>query len=129
MREMLRLIIRLADSQMARERPSLLTRLFCGLVAGLLLLAAFGLGLVALWIALLPEIGPVGAPLVIAALLLVAGLVFLLMARRRPVLVIADPAMDPRAAAAATSANPFASGRNALLLALFSAAFQSGARR
>lgn len=127
MREMLRLVVRLLDSQMADERPGLLARALCGLAAGLFLLAAFSLALVALWIALLPQVGPVGAPLVVAALLLVTGLIFLLLARRKPVLVVADPASDPRAAAAST--NPLASGKSALLLALFTAAFQSGARR
>ncbi len=127
MREMLRLLVRLADSQMAQERPSLVTRALCGLVAGLFLLAAFSLALVSFWIYLLPEVGPVGAPLIIAGLLFLVGLLFLLLARRRPMLVVADPAADPRYASSAAS--PLAANKSALLLALFTAAFQSGARR
>ncbi|MBB4062898.1 phage holin family protein [Gellertiella hungarica] len=126
MRELLRLLIHVADSQMARERPSLVTRTVCGLIAGFFMLAAAGCGVAALWIALLPSLGPAGAPLAIAGLLFVIGLVFLLVARRRPVLVVADPAADPRHPSAGS---PLSANRSALLLALFTAAFQSGARR
>ena len=127
MREMLRLLIHVADSQMARERPSLVSRAVCGLVAGLLMLGALGLALASLWIALLPSLGSAGAPLAIAGLLFLIGLGFLLAARRRPVLVVRDPAAAPYPSAAGSS--PFAANKSALLLALFTAAFQSGARR
>ncbi len=127
MREMLRLLVHVADSHMARERPGIVTRAVCGLIAGLFMLAALALALTALWIYLLPVLGPAGSPLAIAGGLLLVGLVFLMLARRRPVLVVADPATDPRYAAAAAS--PFSANKSALLLALFTAAFQSGARR
>lgn len=127
MRELFRLFIHAMDSQMTRERPGLMQRAVCGLAAGLCLLSALAAGMTSLWIYLLPIAGPAGAPLAIAGVLLVAGLLFLALARRRPVLVVADPSRDPGYAAAAT--NAFASNKSALLLALFTAAFQSGTRR
>ena len=43
------------------------TAAFCGGLAILLALAAFGCAATALWIATLPALGPIGAPLVVAA--------------------------------------------------------------
>ncbi|HEX3498905.1 MAG TPA: hypothetical protein VHT04_06230 [Stellaceae bacterium] len=55
--------------------------LVCLLIAALLSVAAMGCGVAALWIYLLPLLGPVGAPLVAAGALLVIALVLLLVAR------------------------------------------------
>lgn len=56
--------------------------LVCVLIAALLAVAAMGCAVAALWIYLLPLLGPVGAPLVAAGALLVLALVLLLVARR-----------------------------------------------
>jgi hypothetical protein len=73
--------------------------LVCVLVAVLLALTAAGCAVAALWIYLLPLLGPVGAPLAAAGALLVAALVLLLIARRvlRPQPTTAAPPVDAAA--------------------------------
>ena len=48
---------------------------FCASLAAMLAVAAFGCAAAALWIAMLPSLGPVGAPLVVAAGLSIITLV------------------------------------------------------
>lgn len=127
MKELLRLLIHVADSQMANERPSIFARMATGLLAGVFMTAALVCALTSLWIYLLPELGPAGAPLAIAGVLLVLGLIFLMLSRRRPVLVVRETVSERRVNTGGDGL--FGTNRNALLLALFSAAFQSGVRR
>jgi hypothetical protein len=65
------------------------------LVALLAFLAAAGAGIVTVWLALLPKLGPAGSALVVTAGLLVIGLLLLLAAwlatRRRRRAIVADP--------------------------------------
>ena len=65
------------------------TAAFCASLATVLALAAFGCVAAALWIVALPDLGPVGAPLAVAAGLLIATLMlaiagWLIVRRNRP---------------------------------------------
>ena len=100
---MLRLALSLFLQAMAvREAKGAVVRgvlcLVAGLVAAILALGAIGCAIAALWIYVGRHLGPVGAPLICAAaLIILAGLVLLLCrlprarARPRPRAVAADP--------------------------------------
>jgi hypothetical protein len=74
----------------------------CVLIAALLALTAAGCAIAALWIYLLPLLGPVGSPLAAAAALLIVALALLLIARRvlRAPATSAPPSGDTAAALA-----------------------------
>jgi hypothetical protein len=77
--------------------------LVCLLIAALLSVAAMGCAVAALWIYLLPLLGPVGAPLGAAGALIVIALVLLLVARS---VVAARPSRArPAGEGAATAAD------------------------
>ncbi len=58
-----------------------ITTMVCAILAGILLLAAFGCAVAALWIFLRPQIGPVFTPLAVAGLFLLLAVALLLVSR------------------------------------------------
>lgn len=126
LRELLRLLTVTAEQRLAHEIPYLMRRLAFGLVAGLFGLAAFACLITAFWIYLIPEVGPAGAPLVIAAVLAVLAVVFLGLGRRRRVIVVTAPGPDVRMTG--DPSGVFRDNKAAILATLFTAAFNSGKR-
>jgi hypothetical protein len=55
--------------------------MLCAILAGILLLAAFGCAIAALWLSLRPQIGPVLTPLAVGGLFLLLAIALLLISR------------------------------------------------
>lgn len=128
LRDLFRLLTVTAEQKLAHELPYLMRRLAFRLIAAIFGLGAIACLITAFWIYLIPEVGPAGAPLVIAAVLAVLALIFLGLGRRRRVIVVTTtPGPDLRAAADATDL--FRDNKAAILAALFTAAFNTGKRR
>ena len=87
MQEILRLALMAAQAMAATNPPQPRVRPYCvvGGVAGILLclLTASGLVTAAAWLFLLPHLGPVGTPLVLAGIVLVKACAILLWLRWR----------------------------------------------
>ncbi len=111
---------------MPQEKPGPVTRLACTAAAGLFGLLALFCGLAGLWIWLVPEVGAAAAPLVVGGVFLLLSLIFLLFSRRRRIVTV--PATSLRQQQQEMEAI-FKEHKGALLLALFTAAFQSGTHR
>ena len=91
MREILQLALAAAQAVTAAQQPKPRVRPYCVVVLAvgifLCLLAASGLLLTALWLFLLPYLGPVGTPLALAGIMLIkagAYLLWLRIGRSRP---------------------------------------------
>ncbi len=128
MTDLLRLFTLLTDRKMHQETPGIFARF--GLCACVYLFVFMALlsALVALWISMLPIVGPALAPLVVSGVLLVLALLFYGLLRRRRVATTAPSAL--RAGETAVEVEGiFREHKGALLLALFTAAFQSGVTR
>lgn len=128
MSDLLRLLTLLADKKAPREKPGLMARAILAMIAGFFMMLALSCGLVALWIAAIPEVGPAGAPLVVGGVLLVLALVFFALSRKRRVVVV-PPSTYREQQKAVEAESIFKEHKGALLLALFTAAFQSGVSR
>lgn len=102
-----RLLLRIAqawtdDSVLPRVRDAGARALMAAaaiMLAAVLVLAALGCALTALWLYLLPLVGPAGAPLIVSGVLLSLGLVTLLLprlaARQSPPPPVAAPGPTP----------------------------------
>jgi hypothetical protein len=99
--------------------------LVCVLTAILLALTAAGCAVAALWICLLPLLGPVGAPLAAAGTLLVVALALLLVARR--VLRAQPTSAPPSTDAAAELARLTKDHKVEMLVAALTAGLVAGA--
>lgn len=128
MTDLLRLLTLLAEKRTPRQKPGFFARIGFSAIAGFFLLWALFCALIALWIYVIPFVGPAGAPLVVGGVLLLIGLIFLLLARKRPVAAVPQPARVAQQNAVEAE-NLFKQHKGALLLALFTAAFQSGVSR
>lgn len=126
MRDLIRLLTAAVEQKLAHEVPQLVRRLLLRLLAGLFGLAAFVCLLDALWIALIPKVGPVGAPAIIAGILALAALICLALSHVRRRVVIVTATVPPQAADAGAL---FRDNKAAILAALFTAAFERGSRR
>jgi hypothetical protein len=85
MDEVLRLVAVLAEAATARRRPAgghLVGVMLALALAGMCMAVAVGCALAALWLAAVPWVGPAGAPLVVAGVMLAAGLIALAVASR-----------------------------------------------
>lgn len=127
MRDLIRLLTAAVEQKLAHEVPQLVRRLLLRLLAGVFGLAAFVCLLDALWIALIPKVGPVGAPAIIAGVLVLAALICLALSHVRRRVVIVTTSVPPQAAA--DPASMFRDNKAAILAALFTAAFERGSRR
>ncbi|SRR5258708_2113912 len=106
----------------------------CAVLAGIFAAAAFGCAMAALWIVLLPQIGPVLAPLAVGGLLLVLALALLLIsqaAARRKVsgTAAAGAAGDPLAALTADALRLVREHKVATLLSAVLAGLIIGRKR
>lgn len=128
MSDLLRLLTLLAEKRAPRQKPGFFARIGLSAIAGFFLLWALFCALIALWIYVIPFVGPAGAPLVVAGVLLVIALVCLALSRKRPVAVMPQPVRREQQKAVEAE-NLFKEHKGALLLALFTAAFQSGVSR
>jgi hypothetical protein len=99
--------------------------LICVLIAVLLALTAAGCATAALWIYLLPLLGPAGAPLAAAGALLIIALALLLVARR--VLRAQPTGAPPSADAAAELARLTKDHKVEMLVAALTAGLVAGA--
>ncbi len=131
MRDLLRLLTVAVEQKLAHEIPHLVRRIMLRMVAALFGLAAFAVLLNMLWIALIPKVGPVGAPAIIAGVLAFIAAVCLALSYRRRHVVVVTASVPPHAAAhmAADAAGVFRDHKAAILTALFTAAFERGSRR
>ncbi len=106
----------------------------CTILAGIFAGAAFGCAMAALWIVLLPQIGPVLAPLAVCGLLLVLALALLLTSQvvaRRKVsgTAAAGAAGDPLAALATDALRLVREHKGAMLLSAVLAGLIIGRKR
>jgi hypothetical protein len=86
--ELIRLVLAAVEGIVARSVGHFVRRLVyvasCVALALCCGISAFGCALAALWIYAIPHVGAVGAPLVVAAVLLVIGLGLIALSRRSP---------------------------------------------
>jgi hypothetical protein len=83
MKTLLALLARLmAFERIGAAAERAVTVALLGMVAALFAVAALGCAAAALWLALLPSVGPIYAPLILAGVLLLIALVILAFARR-----------------------------------------------
>jgi hypothetical protein len=118
-----------AAGRIGASAARLTAALACVALAALVVMGAVGCALAALWIAILPQVGPAYAPLIVAGVLVVIGLALLVAAR------LLTRRKKPAASLSATAdlllaegTRFFASHKSEVLLAALLAGLLSGGK-
>jgi uncharacterized membrane protein YfcA len=131
--ELIRLVLAAVEEFAARSIRHAVRRLtYVAACVGLALccgIGAFGCALAALWIYAVPHVGAVGAPLIVASVLLAIGVGLIMLSRRRPIPRRPQPAMNIDYAAVATELSDMVKEHKApTLIAAFLAGVMAGTK-